>query len=169
MVGELVFKGPTYCSGYFNDPEATAEAVDEEGWFHTGDLARYDEEWDFYIVGRKKDMFLSGGENVYPVEIENVIIRHPKVSKVQVVGVPDHRMGEVGMAFVQLKAGSTCTDKEIISFAKEELANFKVPRYVKFVEEFPMTGSGKVKKFQLREETIKELGLEEEFKVVQKD
>jgi len=106
---------------------------------------------------------------VYPVEIENVLIRHPAVSKVQVVGVPDHRMGEVGMAFVQPKPGSPCTEEEIISHAKEELANFKVPRYIRFVEEFPMTGSGKVKKFQLRDQAIRDLGLREEYTVVQKE
>jgi fatty-acyl-CoA synthase len=105
---------------------------------------------------------------VYPVEIENVIMRHPKVSKVQVVGVPDHRMGEVGMAFVQLKPDAVCAEKEIIAFAEEHLSNFKVPRYVEFVEDFPMTGSGKVRKFELREGAIKKLGLREEYKVVQK-
>ena len=116
-----------------------------------------------------RDMVSCGGFNVYPVEIENVMIRHPKVSKVQVVGVPDHRLGEVGMACVQLKAKAACTEAELIDFAKKELANFKVPRYVRFVEDFPMTGSGKVKKFELREQGIRELGLKEEYTIVQQD
>jgi fatty-acyl-CoA synthase len=164
-----VLPGSSVGKGYYNMPEKTREAIDEEGWFHTGDLGVMGEDGYLRITGRVKDMFLVGGFNVYPVEIENVIIRHPKVSKVQVVGVPDHRMGEVGMACVQLKAGSSCTAEEVIDFAKEALANFKVPRYVKFVEDFPMTGSGKVKKFELREMGIRELGLKEEYTVVQTD
>jgi fatty-acyl-CoA synthase len=163
-----VLPGSSVGKGYYNMPEKTREAIDEEGWFHTGDLGVMGEDGYLRITGRVKDMFLVGGFNVYPVEIENVMIRHPKVSKVQVVGVPDHRMGEVGLACVQLKAGASCAEAELIDFAKGELANFKVPRYVAFVDDFPMTGSGKVKKFELREEGIRKLGLTEEYKVVQK-
>ncbi len=161
--------GSSVGKGYYNMPDKTRETIDEDGWFHTGDLGIMGEDGCLRITGRVKDMFLVGGFNVYPVEIENVLIRHPAVSKVQVVGVPDHRMGEVGMAFVQPKPGSPCTEEEIISHAKEELANFKVPRYIRFVEEFPMTGSGKVKKFQLRDQAIRDLGLREEYTVVQKE
>jgi fatty-acyl-CoA synthase len=164
-----VLPGSSVGKGYYNMPEKTRETIDEEGWFHTGDLGVMGEDGYLRITGRVKDMFLVGGFNVYPVEIENVMIRHPKVSKVQVVGVPDHRMGEVGMACVQLKTGSSCTEEELIAFAKDQMANFKVPRYVKFVEDFPMTGSGKVKKFELREQGIQELGLTEEYEVVQKE
>jgi len=164
-----VLPGSSVGKGYYNMPEKTRETIDEGGWFHTGDLGVMGEDGYLRITGRVKDMFLVGGFNVYPVEIENVMIRHPKVSKVQVVGVPDHRMGEVGMACVQLKPGSSCTEEELIAFAKDKMANFKVPRYVKFVEDFPMTGSGKVKKFELREQGIQELGLKEEYEVVQKD
>jgi fatty-acyl-CoA synthase len=164
-----VLPGSSVGKGYYNMPDKTREAIDEQGWFHTGDLGVIGQDRYLRITGRVKDMFLVGGFNVYPVEIENLIIRHPKVSKVQVVGVPDHRMGEVGMAYVQLKPGTSCTGEELIAFAKEKLANFKVPRYVKFVEDFPMTGSGKVKKFQLREQAIQELGLKEEYQVVQKE
>lgn len=164
-----VLPGSSVGKGYYNMPDKTREAIDPEGWFHTGDLGILTGDGYLRITGRVKDMFLVGGFNVYPVEIENVIIRHPRVSAVQVVGVPDHRMGEVGMAFVQLKPGMEATEEEILSFAMEQLSNFKVPRYAKFVQEFPMTGSGKVRKFQLREQAIRELGLQEEFTVVQKD
>jgi fatty-acyl-CoA synthase len=164
-----VLPGSSVGKGYYNMPDKTRETIDEEGWFHTGDLGVMGKDGFLRITGRVKDMFLVGGFNVYPVEIENVIIRHPDVSKIQVVGVPDHRMGEVGMAFIQRKPGTECTEEEILDFAKEHLANFKVPRFVKFVDDFPMTGSGKVKKFQLREEAIRELGLKEEYTVVQKD
>jgi fatty-acyl-CoA synthase len=162
-----VLPGSSVGKGYFNMPDKTREAIDAEGWFHTGDLGILGEDGTLRITGRVKDMFLVGGFNVYPVEIENVMIRHPKVSAVQVVGVPDHRLGEVGMAFVQLKPGAATTEEEVLSFAREQLANFKVPRYAKFVGEFPMTGSGKVKKFQLRELAIRELGLQEEYTIVQ--
>jgi fatty-acyl-CoA synthase len=152
QVGELVFKGPTYCSGYFNDPEATAEAVDEEGWFHTGDLARYDEEWDFYIEGRKKDMFLSGGENVYPVEIENALYQHPAVQMCAVIGMPDPKWGEVGKACVVLKPGVTATEEELIAFMKERLAKYKVPKSVEFMESLPVSNAGKILKRELKEQ-----------------
>ena len=164
-----VLPGSSVGKGYYNMPEKTRETIDEDGWFHTGDLGILEDDGFLRITGRVKDMFLVGGFNVYPVEIENVLIRHPKVSKVQVVGVPDHRMGEVGMAFVELKPGSESTDQEIMAYAKEQMANFKVPRFVQFVDEFPMTGSGKVKKFQLRDQAIKDLGLTEEYTVVQKE
>src|SRR5512143_4043248 len=142
-IGELVLKGPSYCSGYFDDPEASAAALDGEGWFHTGDLARYDEEWYFFIVDRKKDMFLSGGENVYPVEIEKVLYRHPAVHMCAVVGVADPKWGEVGKAVVVLKAVQAVREDELLNFMSEHLANYKVPRSVVFVDALPISAAGK--------------------------
>ncbi len=150
-VGELALKGPSYCSGYFNDPDATAKAVDDEGWFHTGDLARHDEEWYFYIVDRKKDMFISGGENVYPAEIEKVLYEHPAVHMCAVVGLPDPKWGEVGLACVVLKPGATVTEQEMIGFMQGRLARYKVPRRVEFLTELPISGAGKILKRELRE------------------
>ncbi len=160
-----VLPGSCVGKGYYNMPDKTREAIDAEGWFHTGDLGVLDGEGYLRVTGRVKDMFLAGGFNVYPVEIENMLHTHPKVKQAQVVGVPDHRMGETGMAFVQLREGVECTEQEIIDYATECVANFKVPRYVKFVGDFPMTGSGKVRKFLLREQAIAELGLSEEYGV----
>lgn len=159
------FPGSCVGKGYYNMPEKTREAIDTEGWFHTGDLGVLEANGYLRITGRVKDMFLAGGFNVYPVEIENLLHTHPKVKQAQVVGVPDHRLGEVGMAFVELREGVKCTEQEIIEFAAPRIANFKVPRYVRFVSEFPMTGSGKVRKFVLREKAITELGLQEEYTV----
>ncbi|MGB9870693.1 MAG: acyl-CoA synthetase [Anaerolineae bacterium] len=150
-VGELVLKGPSLCSGYFGDPEATAGLLDEEGWFHTGDLARYDEEWYFYIVDRKKDMFISGGENVYPVEIEKALYEHPAVHMCAVVGVPDPQWGEVGLACVVLKPGATATEEELIAFLQERLARYKVPKRVVFMDSLPISAAGKILKRELRE------------------
>src|SRR3990172_6622651 len=150
-IGELVLKGPSYSSGYFNNPEASAAAVDAEGWFHTGDLARYDEEWYFYIVDRKKDMFLSGGENVYPVEIEKVLYDHPAVHMCAVIGVPDAKWGEVGKAIVVLKPGTQATEEEMLKFLTERLAKYKVPRSVVFVDALPISSAGKIVKRELKE------------------
>ncbi len=155
QVGELVLKGPSICSGYFGDPEATAGLLDEEGWFHTGDLARYDEEWYFYIVDRKKDMFISGGENVYPVEIEKALYEHPAVHMCAVVGIPDPRWGEVGLACVVLKPGATATEEELIAFLQERLARYKVPKRVVFMESLPISAAGKILKRELRERFVK--------------
>jgi fatty-acyl-CoA synthase len=155
-VGELVLKGPSYCSGYFNDPEATAEAVDEDGWFHTGDLAKYDDEWYFFIVDRKKDMFISGGENVYPVEIEKALYEHPAVHMCAVVGVHDPKWGEIGKACVILKPGLTATEEEILTFLNDRLARFKVPKSVVFMSEFPISGAGKILKRELIKQLTKE-------------
>ena len=150
QVGELVLKGPSYCSGYFNNPEATAEAVDDDGWFHTGDLAKHDEEWYFYIVDRKKDMFISGGENVYPAEIESALYKHPAVHMCAVVGIPDPKWGEVGLACVVIKPGEATTEKELIAFMQDRLAQYKAPRRVEFLDELPISGAGKILKRELR-------------------
>ncbi len=149
-VGELVLKGPSMFSGYFDNPEATAEAIDEEGWFHTGDLARMDEDGFYYIVDRKKDMFISGGENIYPVEIERALYEHPAVHMCAVIGVPDEKWGEVGKAFVVLKPGRKATEEELLEFLRGRLARYKVPKSVEFVDSLPLSPAGKVLKRELR-------------------
>ncbi|MFZ5881311.1 MAG: class I adenylate-forming enzyme family protein [Chloroflexota bacterium] len=150
--GELVLKGPSYCSGYFNNPEATAEAVDERGFFHTGDVARFDEEGYFFIVDRKKDMFISGGENVYPAEIEKVIYQNPAVHMCAVIGLPDSKWGEVGKACVVLKPGAALSEAELSQFMAERLAKFKVPKSVAFLPSLPISAAGKILKRELREQ-----------------
>jgi len=152
--GELVLKGPSYCSGYFNNPEATAEAVDERGYFHTGDMAQYDEEGYFYIVDRKKDMFISGGENVYPAEIEKALYQHSAVHMCAVVGLPDPKWGEVGQACVVLKPGTSVREEELIQFMADRLAKFKVPKSVTFMDALPISAAGKILKRELREQFI---------------
>ena len=137
--------------GYYKMPEETAKVIDDEGWFHTGDLGVITKEGNLKITGRLKDMFISGGINVYPAEVENFLFKHPKVKQVSVVGVPDPKMGEVGMAFIILKEGERSSPEEIIEFCKGKIANYKIPKYVEFIEEFPLTAMGKVQKFKLRE------------------
>ncbi len=151
QVGELVLKGPSRASGYFNNPEASAAAIDADGWFHTGDMAKYDDEWYFYIVDRKKDMFISGGENVYPAEIEQVLYRHPAVHMCAVIGVPDARWGEVGQACVVLKPGHSATEAELIEHMQAHLARYKVPRSVIFMDALPISAAGKILKRELRQ------------------
>ena len=153
-VGELVLKGPSGSSGYWNNPEASAAAYDDEGWFHTGDLVRCDEEWYFYVVDRKKDMFISGAENIYPAEIEAVLYKHPAVLMCAVVGIPDEKWGDVGKACVILKPKASATEAELIVFMQENLARYKVPKSVVFMAEFPLSGAGKILKRDLREQFI---------------
>ena len=148
-VGELVLRGPSLCSGYFNKPEESDSAVDEEGWFHTGDLALYDDEDYYFIVDRKKDVFISGGENIYPAEIEQVIYKHPDVEMCAVVGVPDDKWGEVGKAFVVNKPNATLNNEALLEFLQHHLAGYKVPRHIEFVESLPISGAGKVLKREL--------------------
>ncbi len=150
-VGELVLKGPTAAAGYFNNPAASAAALDDQGWFHTGDLARADNDWYFTIVDRKKDMFISGGENIYPVEIEKALYEHPAVHMCAVIGVPDEKWGEVGLACVVLKADATTDAAALISFLRERLASYKVPKRVEFLPELPISGAGKILKRELQE------------------
>jgi fatty-acyl-CoA synthase len=147
-------EGPSFSSGYFNDPEATAESIDPDGWFHTGDLAKYDDDLCFYIVDRKKDMFISGGENVYPVEIEKVLYEHPAVHMCAVVGIPDEKWGEVGLACVVLKPELTASEDELMKHMEENLARFKVPKRIEFLESLPISGAGKILKGELREQLI---------------
>jgi fatty-acyl-CoA synthase len=152
QAGELVLKGPSYCSGYFNNPEASAAAIDERGFFHTGDLALYDDEGYFYIVDRKKDMFISGGENVYPAEIEKVLYQHPAVHMCAVIGLPDPKWGEVGKACVVLKPGQSATEEELLKFMAERLAKYKVPKSVAIRDALPISAAGKILKRELREQ-----------------
>jgi len=154
QVGELVLKGPSGCSGYWNNPQATAAVYDADGWFHTGDLVYHDEEWYFYVVDRKKDMFISGGENVYPAEIEAVLYRHPAVHMCAVVGVPDAKWGEVGKACVVLKPGASASADELIAHMQQHLARYKVPRSVEFLPELPISAAGKILKRELRRQSV---------------
>ncbi len=160
--GEFCTRGYSVMKGYWNDAEKTAEAIDEAGWMHTGDLATMDEQGYVNIVGRLKDMVIRGGENVYPREIEEFLYRHPKIQDVQVIGVPDPRYGEEICAWIKLHDGKTATAEEIREFCKGEIAHYKIPRYIEFVPEFPMTITGKIQKFVMREQTIKKLGLKAE-------
>ena len=146
--------------GYWDDPERTAEAIDSDGWMHTGDLATMDADGYVNIVGRIKDMIIRGGENVYPREIEEFLYTHPDVSDVQVIGVPDERYGEEIMAWIQLQEGADVTEEQIKDYCRGTIAHFKVPRYISFVTEFPMTVTGKVRKVEMREKSIADLGLE---------
>lgn len=150
-VGELCIRGGNVTSGYWNRPEATAEAL-VDGWLHSGDAAKYDEEGFYYIVDRWKDMFISGGENVYPAEVENVIYKHPAVAEVAVIGVPHPKWQEVGRALIVTKEGQTVSEQEIIDFCQGELARYKIPKSVIFVESLPRTAAGKVLKRELRQE-----------------
>lgn len=148
-VGELVIRGPNLMQGYWNRPEATKEAF-TNGWFHTGDLAKMDADGDIFIVERKKDMYISGGENVYPAEIENIIYELPQISETAVVGIKDQRWGEVGKAFVVLKAGQRMTEERLLDHLKKRLAKFKIPRQVTFLDQLPRNAAGKVLKTILR-------------------
>ncbi|MBM3648549.1 MAG: AMP-binding protein [Alphaproteobacteria bacterium] len=160
--GEFCTRGYSVMKGYWNDAEKTAEAIDEAGWMHTGDLATMDAQGYVNIVGRLKDMVIRGGENVYPREIEEFLYRHPKIQDVQVIGVPDPRYGEEICAWIKLHQGSTATAEEIRDFCKGEIAHYKIPRYIEFVGDFPMTITGKIQKFVMREQTIEKLGLKTE-------
>ena len=157
--GEFCTRGYSVMTGYWNDEAKTAEAIDAGGWMHTGDLATMDAGGYVNIVGRLKDMVIRGGENVYPREIEEFLYRHPKVQDVQVVGVPDQRYGEEVCAWIKLREGESATDDEIREFCKGQIAHYKIPRYVRFVDAFPMTITGKVQKFIIRDEEIKQRGL----------
>jgi fatty-acyl-CoA synthase len=158
--GELCTRGYSVMLGYWNDPERTSEAVDAGRWMHTGDLATMDEEGYLNIVGRIKDMIIRGGENVYPREVEEFLYTHPAIADVQVIGVPDDRYGEELMAWIVVREGESLDEASVRAFCEGKIARHKVPRYVKVVDEFPMTVTGKVQKFKMREAAISELGLE---------
>jgi fatty-acyl-CoA synthase len=157
--GELCTRGYSVMSGYWNDPERTAEAIDADGWMHTGDLATMDDGGYVNIVGRIKDMVIRGGENVYPREIEEFLYSHPDIADVQVIGVPDERYGEELMAWIIARPGSSIDRDQVREFCQGRIAHYKIPRYVKLVDEFPMTVTGKVQKFKMRELAIEELEL----------
>ena len=149
-VGELCLRGPHVSRGYWNNPSATADVLDAQGWFHTGDLARCDEEGFFYVAGRSKDMIISGGVNIYPAEIENELLAHPSVAESAVVGVPDEKWGEVPVAFVALKSTAHITEPELIDFLRSRINKIKLPRQVIFLEALPRNAYGKVQKLDLR-------------------
>jgi fatty-acyl-CoA synthase len=155
VVGELCTRGYHVMLGYFEDEEATAAAIDADGWYHTGDLAAMDERGYCRIEGRLKDMIIRGGENIYPREIENVLFAHPGIADVAVLGVPDDKWGEQVAVFVRVAGDQVVTEGELFAYVRERLAPFKTPRHWVFVEEFPLTASGKVKKYVLRERFMK--------------
>lgn len=159
QIGELCTRGYSVMLGYWNNPEATASAIDGARWMHTGDLAIMDDEGYIKIVGRNKDMIIRGGENVYPREIEEFLFTHPAVADVQVIGVPDKTYGEEIVAWVKLHPSHQATADDLRAFCKGRIAHFKTPKHIKFVDEFPMTISGKVQKFKMREVSVAELGL----------
>ncbi len=156
--GELCTRGYSVMDGYWDDPERTAEAIDPERWMHTGDLATMDEDGYVAIVGRIKDLVIRGGENVYPRELEEFLYGHPEIADVQVIGVPDERYGEELMAWVVRREGSSLDEEGVRDFCRGRIAHYKVPRYVRFVDGFPMTVTGKVQKFKMREQAVQELG-----------
>jgi fatty-acyl-CoA synthase len=159
--GELCTRGYSIMRGYWNDPERTAEAIDDGGWMHTGDLATMDEEGYLNIVGRIKDMIIRGGENIYPREVEEYLYTHADIVDVQVIGVPDAKYGEELMAWVKLREGAELSEDDVKDFCRGKIAHYKVPRYIKFVSDFPMTVTGKVQKFIMRKEAVEELGLDQ--------
>ena len=159
--GELCSRGYLIMKGYYRNRKATNEAIDPDGWLHTGDLAVMNAEGYVNITGRARDMIIRGGENIYPREIEEFLYTHPKISDAQVIGVPDRKFGEEVMAWIRLKEGEAASAEELRTFCKGKIAHFKIPRFFKFVTEYPMTVSGKVQKFKMRETAIQELGLQE--------
>ena len=159
--GELCTRGYCVMKGYWDDPERTAEAIDADGWMHTGDLATIDAEGYCNIVGRVKDMLIRGGENIYPREIEEYLFRHPKVASAQVFGVPSEKYGEEICAWIVLKEGQRASDEEIREFCRGQIAHYKIPKYIRFVADMPMTVTGKPQKFMMRDAMMKELGISE--------
>ena len=159
--GEFVARGYNVMKGYYKMPKATAAAIDADGWLHTGDLACREPNGYYRITGRLKDMIIRGGENLYPKEIEEFIFTHDKVQDVQVIGVPDEQYGEEAMACIILKPGETCTEEEMKKYIMDHMARHKVPRYIDFVDSFPMNAAGKIQKFKMREEAVKKLGLKQ--------
>jgi fatty-acyl-CoA synthase len=157
--GELLTRGYCVMPAYWNDPERTAKAIDKAHWIASGDIATLDKDGYCNIVGRLKDMVIRGGENIFPREIEEFLFTHPKIEDVQVIGVPDPKYGEEVCAWIKLHSGEEMTAEELRTFCQGQIAHFKIPRYVKFVETFPMTVTGKVQKFVMRERMTAELGL----------
>jgi fatty-acyl-CoA synthase len=159
--GEFCTRGYSVMLGYWDDAERTSQAIDQAGWMHTGDLATMDADGYCNIVGRIKDMVIRGGENIYPREIEEFLYRHPAIQEVQVFGVPDPRFGEELCAWIRIRDGATLTEEDVKAFCKDQIAHYKVPRHIKFVNDFPMTVTGKMQKFIMRETMIAEIGIKE--------
>jgi fatty-acyl-CoA synthase len=159
QLGELCARGYMVMIGYDCDPEATARTIDDEGWLHTGDLAVMREDGHLNIRGRAKEMIIRGGENVYPAEIEGFLFNHPKIAEVAVVGLPNLKLGEVVAAWVRLRPGETMTLAELQEYCQGKIAHFKIPQHIRFVDAFPMTVTGKLQKFRIRESEIEALGL----------
>jgi len=157
QIGELCTRGYSVMLGYWNNPEGTREAIDDAGWMHTGDLASMDEHGYVCIAGRNKDMIIRGGENVYPRELEEFFFTHPAVADVQIIGIPDARYGEEIVAWIKFHPGHVANALELQAWCKDRIAHFKTPRHFKFVEEFPMTVTGKIQKFRMREISLQEL------------
>jgi fatty-acyl-CoA synthase len=149
-VGELCLRGPHVCRGYWNNPAATAQVLEADGWFHTGDLARCDADGFFYIAGRAKDMIISGGVNIYPAEIEKELLDHPAVAEVSVVGMTDEKWGEVPVAFVVLKSDASTSEPELIEFLRPRINKIKLPRHLLFIKALPRNAYGKVLKLELQ-------------------
>ena len=166
VTGEFVARGYNIMKGYYKMPEATAAAIDKDGWLHTGDLACRTPEGNYRITGRLKDMIIRGGENIYPKEIEEFIYTHPKVKDVQVIGVPDEQYGEEIMACIILKDNETMTADEMKTYIRDHMAKHKVPRYIDFVDSFPMNVAGKILKYKMREDAVKKLGLQKADSIV---
>jgi fatty-acyl-CoA synthase len=164
--GELCSRGPLVMVGYDGDPESTRKTIDADGWLHSGDLAVMHEDNSIVITGRAKDMIIRGGENVYPLEIENFLYTHPLIDDVQVIGVPDEKLGEVVCAWVRLKSGAEVTTEEIREYCRGRIAYFKIPELIRFVDNFPITVTGKIQKFRMREAEIQERGLGELAKAI---
>ena len=163
--GELCTRGYLVMKGYDAEGEATRRTIDPEGWLHTGDLAMMREDGNCRITGRAKDMIIRGGENIYPREIEEFLYTNPKIADVQVVGLPDAKLGETVGAWIKLKAGESMDEAELREFCRGRIAHFKTPQYVHFVDEFPMTVTGKIQKFKIRELEIARLGLEDAARI----
>ncbi len=163
--GEFCGRGHGVMIGYYNMPDKTAEVIDADGWLHTGDLGLRESNGYYRITGRLRDMIIRGGENIYPREVEERLYQHPAVVEVQVVGIPDRRLGEEVLAWVKLKNGHQATESELRDFCRESLAHFKTPRYWKFVDSFPTTVTGKIQKYKIREQAIEELGLQDVAKI----
>ena len=157
--GELCTRGYSVMQGYWGDAARTSQVLDQDGWMHTGDLGVIDSQGYCNIVGRIKDMIIRGGENIYPREVEEFLYSHPKIADVQIVGLPDERLGETVAAWIKLKAGETACEDEIREFCKGKIAHFKIPQQIRFVDAFPMTVTGKVQKFIMREQMTEELGV----------
>jgi fatty-acyl-CoA synthase len=159
--GELMARGFLVMRGYYNMPDRTAEAIDAEGWLHTGDLATMNSAGYVNIVGRVKDMIIRGGENIYPAEIESFLMRHSDIAEAQVVGLPDSFMGEEVAAVIRIKPGAVADEEAVRQYCRDGISRHKIPKYIRFMTSFPLTSSGKVKKFELKEQLINELGLDD--------